>query len=52
MAHEFVLQGDKVDKLGLANLYSQGLYTSFSYLQDNLQPFILTQALKSQLEHL
>lgn len=46
MAKEFVLQGQQNDKLGVANLFTQGFYEQFALLQDKLQPFLLQNMIK------
>lgn len=49
LANTFVKQKDKTEKLGLANLFTQGLYSEFAKTQDRLQPFLIQKMLKKVL---
>lgn len=47
---EFVLQNQGNGHLGLANIFTSGIYEQFTLLQDHLQPFLLAEMLKEELK--
>ena len=50
LAKEFVLQQQQNDRLGMANLFSQGLYEEFARLSDHLQPFLLEKMVQKEIK--
>ncbi len=45
------MQNNTNEQLGVANLFANGLYQAFSYLQDNLQQHLLTELVLYDLEN-
>jgi hypothetical protein len=50
MAKQFVKQNKTTDMLGVANLFSQGLYDQISKTMDQLETLLLTKLLRKQLQ--
>ena len=52
IAFDFVLQRGGNANLGVANVFTSGFYEQFSYLQDNLQRFLLGRSLVKELSRI
>ena len=50
MAFKFVRQEQEIDRLGVANLFTQGLQKNFDLTLKQLQPYLVTKMVQAQLQ--